>query len=70
MNTTQDFQRYHELRHRMTELLRSGHHETTEFESCWREIVQIKNRHGGFPPMPDDGTEMELCELANLEGTR
>lgn len=66
----QDFTRYHDLRRQMQSMIRSGKIHYLTFDDLFAEFVEITNRNGGMPPIPDDGTEMEMCELANEQGLR
>ena len=45
-----DKQRYDELATVMLGLLESGREDDPGLEAAWREIEQIKARHGGMPP--------------------
>ncbi len=59
----------------MRELVRSGDIASQEFDRLWRETEALKNKHAGFPPLPDEindeqAREMEECEDANEKGLR
>jgi hypothetical protein len=43
-----DYDRYQEIAMVMPELVRNK--KWDEFQTVWKEMEQIKNRHGGMPP--------------------
>ena len=67
-----DFQRYQEIQSQMRAMIRAGQYNYQTFDDLWHESNEIINRHGGFPPLPDDEQALELwaCETANMQGLR
>lgn len=66
-----DFQTYHDLQAAMRCMIHAGQLESDAFKDAWQQCEDLKNRNGGFPPIPDEeAEELEDCEVANMEGTR
>lgn len=67
-----DFDQYQSAHSKMRVLIRTGRYCSPEFQVAWETAQAIKNKHGGFPPAPDDYEDREQaeCEDANMRGTR
>jgi hypothetical protein len=65
MSAISDWQRYNQLSHRCREMIRDGQIHYALFDDAFAEITEIKRRHGGMPPVPDDewAMEQELVEI-------
>ena len=72
MKTPTDYQKYHQLRDAMRDMIKAGQFHSEAFQDAWAQSENIKNRHGGNPPMPDDldALEQELCEAGVEAGVR
>jgi hypothetical protein len=74
MKILTDFQTYTQLRDAMRCMIHAGAFNSLAFEDAWQMTENIKNRHGGMPPLPDDydyeADNMETAETANMEGRR
>jgi len=67
-----DFQKYQDLQAAMHCMIRSGQFQSAAFQDAWQQSENVKARYGGMPPIPEDydDEEQELCETANMMGTR
>lgn len=52
-----DHQTYHDLQAAMKCMTRAGQLQSDAFKDAWQQCEDLKNKNGGFPPIPDEESE-------------